>query len=620
MKAFLNGASLDLLPSQARGKGGEADVYQISPDLVVKVFKPPNHPDFTGSPEEQRAAVRRIEEHQKKLPAFPKGFPAKVVVPQGLLKDRTGSIIGYSMSFIGGAEPLFRFSQRDFRKGIGGDMIATIFRDLHATVAGVHKLGVIGDANDLNVLVRGTEAYIIDADSFQFGPFFSMMFTDKFVDPLLCDPNASGMMLVKPHNPNSDWYAFTVMLLQCLLFVGPYGGVFLPKDPKKAVPPPKRPLRRITVFHPEVRYPRPAIPYRVLPDDLLGHFQRVFEKDWRGTFPFDLLENLRWTTCSNCGMEHAKNLCPNCAQAAPAAIKQVVTIRGKVTVTRIFRTSGLILAAAFQNNEMRWLYHEGGGFCREDGSPVISGSLDPQIRYRIFNRATLLGKDNQVVTISPGQNPDRLAVNSFNVLPVFDSNGLYRYWIEPGGRLVRDGQFASEYIGDVLASQTLFWVGPKFGFGFYRAGQINVSFVFDAERRGINDTVKLPLFGGQLIDSTCVFADQRCWFFASVKKKSKVINYCSVVKPDGTVEASASAEQGDGSWLSSIRGKCAAGNLLFAPTDDGIVRVEIHNGQIDKTGEFPDTEPFVDSGSQLFAGAKEIYVVDQQEIKAIRIA
>ncbi len=61
------------------------------------------------------------------------------------------------------------------------------------------------------------------------------------------------------------------MLMQSLLFVGPYGGVYRPTDKKKTVLHDARPLKRITVFDPEVRYPKPARPYNMLPDDLLGY-------------------------------------------------------------------------------------------------------------------------------------------------------------------------------------------------------------------------------------------------------------------------------------------------------------------------------------------------------------
>ena len=64
--------------------------------------------------------------------------------------------------------------------------------------------------------------------------------------PLLrrCSPGVSAnwmrctalLVLHQPHTVASDWYAYTVMLTQCLLFVGPYGGIYRPKDPARRVP------------------------------------------------------------------------------------------------------------------------------------------------------------------------------------------------------------------------------------------------------------------------------------------------------------------------------------------------------------------------------------------------
>lgn len=76
---------------------------------------------------------------------------------------------------------------------------------------------VIGDFNDLNVLIAKDEPYFIDADSFQYNGFLCKVYTERFVDPLLCDPQANRPVLAKPHNEDSDWFAFRVMLMQSLL-------------------------------------------------------------------------------------------------------------------------------------------------------------------------------------------------------------------------------------------------------------------------------------------------------------------------------------------------------------------------------------------------------------------
>ena len=50
------------------------------------------------------------------------------------------------------------------------------------------------------------------------------------------------------------------------------------------------------------------------------------------------------------------------------------------------------------------------------------------------------------------------------------------------GQLLRDSLLGPERIGDVLSGQTQFWVGERFGLGFYRAGSVSVAFVFGADK------------------------------------------------------------------------------------------------------------------------------------------
>jgi H/ACA ribonucleoprotein complex subunit 3 len=618
MIVYLNRKKLNLSPSKSIGKGGEADIFDIGKEQVLKVFKQPNHPDFTGFKLEQQMATIRLDEHQKKLPAFPKDLPPRVVSPVDLATNKNGSrILGYSMRFLKGYEVLLRYADRGYRQaGISNDLVVKTFADLHTTVKGIHdKNVVVGDFNDLNIMVKNGEAYVIDADSFQFGPYTCKVFTEKFVDPILCDPRDTKPMLVKLFNSDSDWYAFAVMLMQSLLFVGPYGGIYKPSDKKKRINHATRPLKRITIFDKEVKYPKPATHFSVLPDDLLQHFHRVFKEDMRGQFPDNLLGTVRWTTCSGCGMTHARRSCPGCARYSPSAV--VETVRGRVTCTRAFQTSGMIVFATIQGDRLRYLYHEGGEFKREDGVSAIKGDIRPTMRFRIQGRSTLVGEKGRLVVLSPG-NTEKLAVDSIGSLSLFEANDKRYYWITDG-RLMRSSQLGPKYVGDVLTDQTLFWVGSQFGFGFYRAGNFNVGFVFNSEASGINDSVKLPPVPGQLIDATCYFAGNWAWFIISTRDKGKTINKCMIIKSDGSVNESAETTDGDGSWLGSVRGKCAAGKFLLAATDDGIARVEPDGGTLSVVKEFPDTEPFVDSGCHLFASKAGLFVVSRREIKSLKI-
>lgn len=623
MNLYLNGKKLKLSPTQVIGKGGEADIFALDRSQAVKVFKQPNHPDYQDIPIAQQAASDRLQEHQTKLRQFPHHLPSRVIKPEAFVTDRQGkTILGYTMPLLTGTKPLLSYSERTFRtnNGINNQTVVEIFRDLHQTLSQIHAAQVIvGDFNDLNVLVSGNKAYLIDADSFQYGQYLCRLFTNRFVDPLLCDPQGDRPILEREHNSNSDWYAFSVMLMQCFLFVEPYGGVYKPKNPKDNIPHALRSLKRITVFHPEVRYPKPAIPYRVLPDDLLQHFYRCFEADNRGKFPYSLLDNLHWKKCSTCGIEYACLTCPNCTRSIPyLKQKQTVTVRGNVSVTSIFQTQGIILTVTLEGETLRWLYHEEGAFKREDRRIILMGNLDSHLSFWLQGRSTLVGKRDEIINLKEDGTIWRLAVDNYRGKPMLQCDRSTRHWLHDG-QLFRDGRLGREYIGNVLLGQTQFWLGSHFGFGFYRALNLTVAFVFDIQRSGINDRIQLPHWQGELIDATCTFSQSYCWFFMAIQESGKILHRVYLIKADGTIIATAEAERGENTWLANLRGKYACGNFLLAATDEGIVRLELQNGRIVKTKEFPDTEPFVSANSQLFAAPGGLYVVDRHQITLLQI-
>src|SRR5262249_2069894 len=151
--------------------------------------------------------------------------------------DKRGATVGYLMPKIGG-EPLHSFGEPKWRRDhpIAGDDVVGALLALHDAIAGLHRAKVVvGDCNDLNVLVDGRRVHLIDVDSYQFGGYACPMFSERFVDPRLCD---TAMQPTKPHDEASDWFAFAVMVLRTLVGVGPWGGVHQPRDPSKRCPPP----------------------------------------------------------------------------------------------------------------------------------------------------------------------------------------------------------------------------------------------------------------------------------------------------------------------------------------------------------------------------------------------
>lgn len=567
MRIYVGGKKMNIAPTQAIGKGGEADIYDIGNNQALKVFKAPNHADFLGQPSAQRAAEARIQVHQTKLKEFPKGLPSRVVAPLDIATDGSKkNVVGYAMRFVRNGEHFLRLAEPLFRQTeCDGARVTQLFSDLHLTVEVLHREGVvIGDFNDLNVLAVDRAAYVIDSDSFQFGSFPCTVFTARFVDPKLCRPGVGAPDLIMPHTADSDWYAFTVMLFQSLFFVGPYDGVFKPKDVARRVPHEARSLNRISVFDPEVRLPKSARPFETVTDDLVQFFMDVFGNDRRGEFPRELLAGLKWTRCAACGLEHARQVCPKCTKTSLPAMLPSLAVRGTVTAEEVFSTAGTIVDAVLADGALAIRYFE-------NGTLRVSGTVPP----------------SKILIVD--------------------------------GSLTRRGLIALERIGDVLESQTCWWAGGTFGFGFYRAGELSVAFVFDVERGGLNDSVRLPKFRGQLVTADAVFSSGRCWFLTIERADGKEWRRCAAIRRDGVVEAVVEAEGETLDWMRNIHGGCAAGEFLLMPTDEGVVQVGIRNGDIAVTKTFPDTEPFVEAESKLLAGRDGLYVVGRRTIRRLKL-
>jgi hypothetical protein len=516
------------------------------------------------------------------------------------------------MPLVPSCEVLFRYTDPTFRSngGVDQQLITTLLRDLHGTVGALHaRRIVIGDFNDLNVLVGGSQAWLIDIDSAQFGPFISAVYTTRFLDPRLTD--GKSMIPIRAHDDDSDWYAFAAMAFHLLLQVEPFGGTHRPPRPEDRVAHDLRPLHRISAFHPLVRLPKSARPFDTLPDDLLHRFHETFAGAQRGAFPDSLLASLQWTRCA-CGSEHARTTCPRCATAAPHVARPQRVVQGRVTIEHLFSTDGILLAVEMQGDKLLWLEHRDGRYLRETGQVIFESALDPRLSYSLQPNATIVRRGDDVRIVSTmGQ------VTSMRAEAVA-ANALHHYWSD-GGTLQRNGSFGAEAIGTILGGQTRFWVGPAFGLGFYRASEMTVGFVFDATSRGLRDDVRLPRIGGQLLDANAVFTNERCWLFLATQEAGRVRHRCTVIRRDGQVEATREIEPDGDDWLSHITGAAASSSFLLVPTDDGIVRVEPDRGSLAVTATFPDTEGLVDASTRLIVTREGVLAIDRNSVRRLRI-
>jgi len=629
MPVFINGKEFNPTPKRLRGSGGEADIYEVNPHTALKLFKGPKHPDYAGNPARQAAAEQKLNLYEKKLANFPKISTNKVVVPQSLAVDGKGKMVGYTMDFLQDTFLLGQLNQRSFRDaGVPNERVIRIFQDVHGTVRAIHGASiVIGDFNDLNVLVgnKNDSAYFIDADSWQFHPYLCVVFNENFVDPTICELNKKRtndtepyFYPIKPHSPDTDWFAFNTMLFNSLMFVRPYGG----KLDDKTIAFGNRPLLGISVFDSRVKYPKAATPLKTLPDELLDHFEEVFSHKKRGEFPEKLLAGLRWTKCTNCGLLHARSTCPNCTTAPQQAVIPVVAHVNNVYMENVFHTDGRILYAVYQD-ELRMVYEDGAGL-RSNYAVVSKVNITPFTRFRVSKDLLHIGQNNMINTCLGnvrdkfGNVNNNVVIDDYQNIPMFDANSRNRFWVV-GGVLKRDDVFGEVKIGEVLENNTLFWVGETMGFGFYRAGAVTVGFVFDAEKIGIDDSVRLPNFRGQLIDSSCIFGKDIAWFTALMNDGSQRLIRTYAIGKDGKILAFHEAKEDDETAWQRVRGNCAIGKFFLAATDNGIVRVSIVNNSLVPDKVFHGTEQFVNSKTVLLAGPDGLYAVNRQDILKLTI-
>lgn len=376
------------------------------------------------------------------------------------------------------------------------------------------------------------------------------------------------------------------------------------------------------MFHPEVVYPRPAIPLRVLPDDLLHALFRTFREDDRRPLPRSLLENLFWTRCSSCGAEHARSACPRCQKVSKPAQVVVETAHGAVTRELVRGTKGRFVVTTMSAGALRYLVYEDGAYVREDGRRVLEGDLRPDFRFFLCGDDTLVASGPEVVVLGRDGARGRFSTDCACGEPVVATTGKYQFRALGGSLLRRGGatgllSSGDVRFGDVLPGQTRLWAGERLGFGLYRAGSLSVAFVFDTEHPGLSEA-KLPYLSGQVLGYEVIFGDDRVWVLIATQAGGRTVHLAVMLRPDGTIEATARGEAGDGSWLGVLGGKCAVGRALLAATDTGVVKVEGGASDLTVTKRFADTEPFVTAATALHAGPDGLYAVSPHAIWRLR--
>jgi hypothetical protein len=623
-RLFCNGQPLQC--KNSIGEGQEAVVYRLSPLLVAKIYRQPDDPYYQGNPTEQQAAKIRLQLISQKLKVFPKGLPSHAISPKDMITDIKGDIVGFTMAYIDQASTLLAINDKRQRAALGMDnnTIIDVFKDLHNTVSGIHTRGaVIGDFNDMNIMVKEKDAYVIDTDSWQYDKFLCTMYTDKYVDPLICKVqqigNAEVFALANPHTAMTDWYAYTTVLWKSLLYVDPYGGIYKPKDPKNIVKQNLRGSKRITVLNPDVIYPKHAYPFKTLPKNMQDWMMDVYTKDKRSMFPAQLLQNVHWNTCTQCGIEYATPQCPVCHATSYITMPQQIIGQG-VKVEELLRTQHTILYATVQNDTLMYVYTDGKDIYRENGIKIAPHDSKHHNIIRITGQKTYVVGNGSALGYESYKPTRQWAIDMIGNRPSFDAGMYGPCWVSGGdikrekASIVGNETFTS---GHVIEDQTIVWYQNDTGIGVARAGSIYELYIIPSGSRLIVRKTLLNL-SGSIVDIQCYNSSSRYWILIQSKQKSKLVNICVCVDYNGKELGRYECDNDDGSWLGTIYGKTAFGNNLFSPTDEGIVSATVENHSF-MNKLYQQTAPYVHSHCQLIASKKGIYVVTDHTIKLLSL-
>lgn len=245
-----NGGTVKLNKNNFKASGGEGSIYIIG-SLAYKVYTDPNAMIPFGKIRELQAM----------------NIPY-IISPRDVLLDSSGKPVGYEMRAVPESFTLAETFAPAFRRreGLTHDKMFGLVKKIRDGVHHAHEKDVlIVDMNELNFLVGKSfeDVFFIDCDSYQTRSFPATAIMENIRDPKVVNNKFSTL---------SDWFSFAVLSFQMMTAVSPYRG----RHPSvKSVQ--ERKEKNISVFNPEVRVPRSAYYFDVIPDLWRAWYKAVLE-------------------------------------------------------------------------------------------------------------------------------------------------------------------------------------------------------------------------------------------------------------------------------------------------------------------------------------------------------
>lgn len=616
-RVLLNGVPVNLDPNKVVGKpGGEGTVYRVSfpgprlqtQETAVKVYH-------------TLPTVLRRRKLESLIQLTPK-LPPEVVAPEQLAYSESGAhCVGFSMRLlIGGYQKLEMLFSRKYREtnDISTRDVIDLFLKLRRALNALHQNQIlVGDLNPFNELFKGLEIALIDADSFQFGPFPCEVAMEGFLNPRLYGVDLSQKPVFRPED---DDYAYDTLLFNALLLVHPYGGAH-----RQVRTVTQRAKARIPVFGKDVIFPVSAYPLELLTDELLQVFDNAFTKGQIEAPETKLLENYRSILigCSTCGLWYPHHLteCPGC-QAVNRMIVRLGTAVKAVRSTELMNVRGKVLALRVLGTTLYAVAREKGlavVYIKESlksARTLVLGQAINGARYDFFGGVYLAvceepyqpeaalsifdlsGKGPVLVTTT-------LTESYAGNAAVFRGSAKFLYRVFGGhllrGQILFGNKLVEEAVASVTDHQAWFDSAPaaEVACGFY---QVFSRYEWFLVRKTAQDRIDLPSLenGEALLDHSVRFAHNSLLILRRTEIKG--ISYCRLdVVSSETAEVTGSRRVKilDEPHLAQIHTPAFAGGTLLLPTDtDGLLAEGAVSG---KQRFFADTKPFVDATSRVYS-------------------
>lgn len=606
-KAYLSsGKTLDLLPQDVLGTGGEGTVYKVAlPSGQVAAVKIYHNFDKTRA---------------KKLESLIKlSLPPEIVAPQELLFDKTGNVVGFAMRLLPAGQQVWdTLAIRKLRetKGVTTANVVDLHISLAKTLTTLHPALVVGDLNPFNEVYRKDQIALIDVDSFQVDKFPCSVAMEQYLTPRLYGVDLGKKPIFTPQD---DWYSFLVLFFRSLVLVHPYGGAH---PTLRTVP--KRALARTWVLDKNVTYPASAYSPEIVSDSLLDVFSKTFSRGYAPTIGNSLEEYKSILIgCPSCGTwyPNTRRKCPECDVANQKA-KAVVRIQKKgLTALELFATSGPIVFVKLFDNEIRVLSQEGGKlvyYQKEVLTKVTRSEIFnayPDAEYDFFANFLVVCQhpyDEEpklyLLNIETGvaQPVTTTVSNRFGSESAVFRGSKKALFRNVGGVVLR-GEIPTGHdlveavVANTLPNQTWFDCDPKTGresvFGFYRVVDRYDWFLVD--KNGQNAIPVSALSKGDvLLDRVVRFSDSAILLLRKIKSRTGQLCYIDLIdRQTREVSVARISDLTGNPQFGSIHGITYGQGTMLIPQDTGILAERVDSGS---QNLFSEAAGYVDANSTLY--------------------